>query len=113
MRPIKPSELKTELIERILSEPLIEFKKSKFSTAPAFFVGKKEIAHFHGNDELDIRVTKPVIKREKFLVAGDKRVRQERQNSDWLQFKFKGEKDLQAAYDLVLKAATAEGNRRP
>jgi hypothetical protein len=79
----------------------VEERKSKFAAAPAFFRGKKEFAHFHGPNEIDIRVTKAKIRSLNLLKAGDKRLSFENKAGDWVAFQFTEEKDLEHCFKLV------------
>lgn len=97
--------LKKELQVRILDHPDIEEKKSKFSADSAFFVGKKEVAHFHKGNELDLRLTKAEIKRGAWIK--DPRVSQETKNSDWVQLRFKSEKEFPFLLQLISIAVKA------
>ncbi len=49
----------------------------------------KEFAHFHNDNELDIRLTKGVIKRECLAHPGDSQVHPNRsKNSQWIEIRF-------------------------
>lgn len=99
--------LKKELQARILDHHEIEERKSKFSQSTAFFAGKKEIAHFHKGNELDVRLTKQEIKKRNWKANPDPRVKQERANSEWVQIGFTKEADLDFVCSLVDAAVKA------
>ena len=55
----------------------------------SLFYGGKEFAHFHNDNELDIRLTSGVIKREGLTHPGDSQVHPNRsKNSQWIEIRF-------------------------
>ncbi len=47
----------------ILALPGVEKRRSRFgSRQPAFFVGTREIAHFHGSQAIDVRLGKDGVR---------------------------------------------------
>lgn len=97
--------LKSELQARILNNGEIELRKSRFSDVEAFFVGTREIAHFHDKKEIDVRVTKAMIKKMGFLKSNDSRVHVRSASSDWVEVKFSKESDLNFILEIVDIAA--------
>lgn len=95
--------LRKELQARLLDHPEIELKKSRFADKEAFFVGKREIAHFHGNNEIDIRLTKAEIRKRGYAKTGDSRIHLRNPSGDWVEVGFRKEQDL----DLVVEIASA------
>lgn len=93
--------LRLELTSRILDIPDIEEQKSKYSSEPAYFIGKREIAHFHSNNLIDIRLTKKLIKA---LNLQDKAP-----TSDWYEVGFKKESDL--ARIIILLESAVKANK--
>lgn len=100
--------LKKELQVRLLDQLNLEEKKSKFSANTALFFGKKEIAHFHQGNELDLRLTKAEIKKGQWLAKSDPRLSQERKGSEWVQVRFRKEEDL--SFILQLTAIAIKAN---
>ncbi len=47
-----------DLAERILALDDVELRVSRFSGAGAFFVGERELAHFHPGKVIDVRLTR-------------------------------------------------------
>ena len=86
-----------ELTGRILGLRGVELRRSRFTGDEAFFAGTREIAHFHGERALDIRLTRARIR-----ALGDARARR-----DWLEFRFARRADLDRAVDLVREAIRA------
>ena len=97
--------LKSELQSRILNNPEVEVRISRFADKKAFFVGTREIAHFHEKREIDIRVTKPIIKKMGFLKSEDSRIHVRSAASDWVEISFRREEDLGFIVGLVDIAA--------
>ncbi len=97
--------LKVELQARILDHPEIEMRKSRFSGVEAFYVQTREIAHFHSNQEIDIRLTCGEIKKRKLAHSEDKRIHVPRASGDWVEVTFKSLRDLPFVQELVVSAA--------
>jgi hypothetical protein len=100
-------DLRAELTGRILGLPGVEVRRSRFTGDEAFFAGRREIAHFHGNRVLDIRLTRARIRE----LPADRRVTL-RGTSDWCEFAFTRREDLDRAAELVAAAATADRRGR-
>ncbi len=90
--------LRAELTGRILGLPGVELRRSRFTGDEAFFLGTREIAHFHGERVLDIRLTRARIR-----ARGEPRARR-----DWIEFPFARRADLDRALDLVREAVLAD-----
>jgi hypothetical protein len=96
-REIVPSK---RLDSKILSIRGVQRKKSRWGHVVAYWTGKREFAHFHKENELDIRVTKSALK--KTLGAGiDPHVTLRPGPSDWITVELRGQKDEDAAFRLV------------
>lgn len=64
--------------------------------------GGKEFAHFHDDNELDIRLTKAVISREGLVHPIGSRVHPNRsKNSQWIEVRFSNAADLERLVHLV------------
>ena len=62
----------------------------------------KEVAHFHGNNELDIRLSKEVIKREGLVRPADSTAHPKRsKGSRWMMASFKRSEHLDEIVRLV------------
>jgi hypothetical protein len=101
--------LRIRLTERILALPGVELRKSRFSGAEAFFVGRREFAHFHGEETIDIRLTRRRIRAREAELGEDPRV-ELRGGSDWLEFRFNRAGDIERAAALVAEALDANSN---
>jgi hypothetical protein len=68
----------------------------------------KEFAHFHSHDELDIRLGRDVIKREKLVHLLDSTVHPDRSvQSAWYEMRFRSAADVDEALRLVRLAVGA------
>ena len=99
--------LKTELLARLLDDDSIEHRKSRFSKEEALFVGKREIAHFHSNNEIDVRLTRPEIRRRELRKSSDPRIHFTSPGSDWIVVTFRRESDLPFVLELLEAADRA------
>jgi len=55
------AELRRQLIKKLEGIPGLENKPSKVAGGSAIFYKGKEIAHFHHNNEIDVRLTKKLF----------------------------------------------------
>jgi len=101
--------LQEQLTERILALPGVTAGTSRFSANPAFYRGKRELAHFHPDGVIDIRLTKAVIRELELAHADDPRLVLRRSASDWVEFRFTTAGDLDRAVELVEHARAANG----
>jgi len=107
----RPLRLRDELADRILDLPGVEMRPSRFgSETLAFAVGTREIAHFHGAREIDLRLTRAVIRRLRGDLEADARVLPGGDAlgaSDWVAFRFTRRADLGRAAELARLALGA------
>lgn len=99
--------LRDRLATRILELDDVELRTSRFSKAEAFFVGRREFAHFHAGDEIDVRLTRAEIRRRRAALDADPRVRRPNRSGDWIEVRFAGPADLEWALELVVAARDA------
>ncbi len=92
--------LAKELQARILELTDVEAKKSRFSPQTAFFRGKREFAHFHSENAIDIRLTKAKIK----SLKPDYRLEITHPPRDWLVAHFDEVADVDYVFKLVEQA---------
>jgi len=99
--------LKDSLTESILERfPDVDQRTSRFSERPAFWLGRREIAHYHDGNEIDVRLTRKVIRRLKSELEADRRV-QMRGSSDWVELRFPRRADLARVLELLELACEA------
>jgi hypothetical protein len=75
--------LQDELWAHLLAIPGMEEGESSWSDGPALWVNGKQVANFSGENVLELRLTRPVIRAIKERLAGDTGI-DVRKNSDWV-----------------------------
>jgi hypothetical protein len=86
-------------------------KASRVGRHRGFFVGEKEFSHLHNDREIDIRVTRPEIKRYRQILLNAAGVTLRKSSSDWLVIDISQcsqkltQEMLCVAYDHARKAA--------
>jgi hypothetical protein len=99
--------LRDDLSERILALPSVESKPSRFGgSGDGFFVGRREFAHFHPGNELDLRLTKSVVRELRELLDASPRISW-RKTSDWVEVRFSRRTHLDEVMELVERAVAA------
>jgi hypothetical protein len=91
-----------ELIDKLRALPDVEEAPSQFHGEPAFWIDGREFVHFHGQDEIEIRLTRRLITR-----LDDERVWQRTRTSDWV-----GTRTEYGELVLDLARKALEANRR-
>lgn len=67
----------------------LENRPSTVAGGSAIFYRDREIAHFHSNNEIDVRLTRKVIKQEGLSHPNDSLVHRNRsRNSEWIELRF-------------------------
>lgn len=98
------------LTERLLAIPDLDQRPSRFSGRPAFWVGKREIAHFESPGVLDLRLTRKGIRARKEQFAEDSRVTT-RGSSDWVEVAYASAEDVEWVVGLVQEVVRLELDR--
>jgi hypothetical protein len=78
-----------------------------FADGPAIWVGKREIAHFHGPDDLEVRLTRAVIRERRTELRAHEGIELRRSTSDWICVRVRSGSDFDLAYTLVEDAIAA------
>lgn len=102
--------LRKQLVETLLAEiPGIEERASKVAGGSALFYRDKEIAHFHHDTEVDLRLTKPVIKREGLHHPADSLVHANRAaTSQWIELRYTNASEVAEVVRLFKLACAAK-----
>ncbi len=96
-----------EFIERCAKAlPGAELGDAVFSEGVALWAGQREIAHAHGESNVEIRLTKDGIRAHRVELRADGRVTLRKNASDWLEFEIADERDETDAFELVRTAIT-------
>jgi len=98
--------LDAELCARLLALDALDQRPSRFGGKDAFFVGKREVAHFEGPGVLDLRLTRREIRSRKEDLEADPRATL-RGSSDWLELACAEPADLDWVIALVEVAIAA------
>ncbi len=80
--------LRNALVKRLEEITGLEDRPSKVAGGSAVFFRNKEIAHFHNDNEIDVRLTKKVIKPEGLTHHADSIFHLKRANSEWIELRF-------------------------
>ncbi|OLD04423.1 hypothetical protein AUG19_00415 [archaeon 13_1_20CM_2_54_9] len=82
-------------------------KKSRWMDGTAFYIRQREFAHFHNNQEIDVRLTRSYQEEYSSLLVEDKRVKFREHPSQWLSIKFATTSDVDYAFSIVDLASKA------
>ena len=104
-----PMSAREELERRLVEIPDVSRRPSRYGDAFSYFVGRREIAHFHGDQRLDVRLTKEVIRQHKADRDLDPRIRTRGPSAEWVEIHLLSERDIPLAVALVSEAAQANG----
>jgi len=96
-----------ELERRLTEIPGVVRRSSRRGHGHSYFAGDREIAHFHGDERLDVRLTREQIRQRVSERAFDKRVRTRGPAADWVAIHVAGVQDLPLALSLVEAAVRA------
>ena len=100
--------LRQQLITAVEQIPGVEDKPSPVSGGSSLFFHDQEFAHFHHDNELDIRLTRKIIKREGLShPPGSVHHPQRSPNSAWIELRFDQESHIDDIARLV-KVATEQ-----
>lgn len=95
------AKLKQNLVEKLELIPNVEARPSKVAGGSALFFKNKEIAHFHHDNEIDIRLTKKVIKREGLSHPTDSDFHHHRgPGSEWIELRYRSQKQVEEVVRL-------------
>jgi hypothetical protein len=85
-----------------------------FSEGEAIWCGTREVAHFHdGTGELEVRLTKAVVRERRAELKADARVTLRKNASDWIAFTIATKADEKDALELVRLAVAANAPTAP
>ena len=90
---------------------MIESPGTYYTDEDAFWVNANEVAHFHGDDAIELRLTKKQISAQRQRLIADERVELRTTSSDWLTVRFASPRD--AAFIAELAQLAAAAHRAP
>jgi hypothetical protein len=95
-------------IERRLSSiPGLTPRESRYGHGLAFYVGRREVVHFHGDQRMDVRLTEGVIRQRRREGGLDDRVTPEGGAPNWVKVRVSDAKDIALAVVLAEEAVRA------
>lgn len=98
------SKLRKQLVQELLKIPgvterLWPERKDGFTSLR---INEKEFAHFHNDNELDVKLTKTIISKQHLLHPTDSKNHPTRsKNSAWIELRFFEKKDIDKIVRLV------------
>ena len=96
------SKQKKTLIRKLDQIPGLEDGPSKVAGGSAIFYKNKEIARFHHDNEIDVRLTKKIIRREGLKHPDDSKIHKHRSpSSEWIEIRFHNAKDVEEVVRLL------------
>ena len=90
-----------ELERKLGGIPDLISRRTRFGHGEAYLVGGREIAHFHGDGGMDVRLTRQRIRELKIDGLLDPRVRTRGPTADWATVPLSEEQDISLALELV------------
>ena len=103
----RASSLADELAKEILRLPGVSSRRSHWADGVAYYVGTREIVHFHGAAEVDVRVTREVSRQLRSARPPDPRLRFRHSGSDWVATRLEDLGDVRFALALCEEALRA------
>lgn len=82
--------LRKDLVKKLEKIPGLEDRPSIVAGGSAIFYHGKEVAHFHNDNEIDVRLTNKVIRREGLTHPSDSKIHHHRgPGSQWIEIRFR------------------------
>jgi hypothetical protein len=95
------------LRRRLEAVPGVAVGESMFGHGTAYWVNGREIAHFEGDGDIEVRLTRPVIAERRRALKADDRVRLRPSGGDWITVRFDSTADVDFVVELVTVAEQA------
>ena len=99
--------VRDDLERKLMEIPGLTRRPSRWGHTYAYHVGDREIAHFHGDQRLDVRLTKERIRELKSEGGLDERVRTRGASAEWASVSVREARDVAFAVYLVQEAVHA------
>lgn len=94
-KPRKVGKLRSDLVKKLSRIKGLEDRPSRVAGGSAIFYKNKEIAHFHDDHEIDVRLTKKIIKKEGLNHPSNSKIHRHRSpSSEWIEIRFKKPADV-------------------
>lgn len=99
--------LKKELVKRLEEIKGVEDRPTQVAGGSSIFYNGKEIAHFHNNNEIDVRLTKKVILQEGLVHPPNSEFHANRTHtSQWIELRYRRKEQLDEVVRLIKLALT-------
>jgi len=96
------SAFRKKLIEEVEKISDLTDKPSPVAVGSALFYKDKEFAHFHHDIELDLKLTRKLIKQQGLLNPSDSEMHPNRSiNSQWIELRFENASEVEEVARLV------------
>jgi Family of unknown function (DUF5519) len=96
-----------ELEARLALLPDLVRRVSRYGNGLAYYVANREIVHFHGDQRMDVRLTREVIRLRKAEGGFDQRVQTRGPSADWATVRVQEPSDVELGLSLVEEAIRA------
>jgi hypothetical protein len=96
--------VREELERELAAVPGVTRHPARRGHGFAYFSGEQEIAHFHGEERLDVRLTREEIRKRATARAFDERVHVRGPSADWVAVHLAAAGDVSLALSLVRDA---------
>lgn len=98
----------SEIDRRLTALPGLRRRNdSRWAEGASYHLGEREIAHFHSDGSLDVRLTRGVIRQLKATQALDARIRTRGPSADWVKIPIQGSAEVELAVETVELALRA------
>jgi Family of unknown function (DUF5519) len=104
---VASSSPRAELEARLAQLPDLDRRPSRYGNGLAYYVGDREVVHFHGDQRMDVRLTREVIRIRKAEGGFDARVTTRGPSADWASVRVEAPDDVSPALALVEDAIRA------
>jgi Family of unknown function (DUF5519) len=99
--------LRGDIERRLTSISGLTPRESRYGHGLAFYVGRREVVHFHGDQRMDVRLTAGVIQRRRREGELDDRVTPEGGAPNWVKVRVSEASDIALAVALAEEAVRA------
>jgi len=82
-------------------------RESRYGHGLAFYVGRREVVHFHGDQHMDVRLTADVIQHRRAESGLDDRVTPEGGAPNWVKVRISDAREISLAVALAEEAVRA------
>jgi hypothetical protein len=99
--------VREDLEARLAAVPGVVRRPSRWGHAFAYHLAQREIAHFHGDQRMDVRLTKERIREYVSNHAFDERVKVRGPSAEWVAVRVLEARDIPLALKLFEEAVQA------